>query len=234
MSNSNDKTLPISYGKAAKLISNINSNKDTLNGHPVLENNAGGTFKARKIKEWLSQDTFSGIMCWYCLKGDDFFIAIEPCFNYTYDESDLIVKRPTQKNLLIPKKLIKENLYAESNLDKKLPQYKHGVLGKQKTASNEEVSGWVENYFNSEKCFSRFSYFIGCYDNENLLKKFIEEKNPKNIRYFFSYDTDDLHSVYPLRVILAPVNGSGRNINKSGGKDVAVGDALQYSWPPKH
>ncbi|WPR77683.1 hypothetical protein [Algoriphagus sp. NG3] len=227
MANLQDKTVPISYEKAAELISNL---KD-LKGHPVVDKNAGGTFEAEKIIDWIFQDTFSGLMCWYCLDGADFFIAIEPCFNHTYDENYMKDKRPAQAELLIPKNKIKENLFADGDLSTKLSSYTHDVSGKQETAPNYKVSCWVEEYINSGNCVSPFSYFIDCENSIKVLKDFIEKKGPKNIRYFFSYDLK--HGNFPLRVILAPVNDSGQNIKKLAGKDNAQEDVLQYSWPPK-
>jgi|GEM_PF-4753191 len=235
------KTLPISYVDAAELILNINLNKDKLIDHPVLVGNAGGTFRAKDVEEWVFQDGFVGLMCWYCLNDNkDFFIAIEPCYKgiFEYDETDIKNKKPIQDTLLIPKRLIKENLYEDEGLAGTLSRYKNGVSGKQKTATKDQVCKWVDNYMKATNCtigISPFSFFIGEDDKgKNYLKDFLNNKKPKNIRYFFSYAPDEEHKAFPLRVILAPVNLFGRNINNSSGKAVVGDDVLQYSWPPKH
>lgn len=230
-----DKTKPITYQKAACLIKKIGSIKNAWDGHPVLNRNAGGTFRANKIKNWVFDDNVKGLMFWYCLDGDDFFLALEP-WKEEYDESSIQAKRPLAKNLYVPKKLLKENLYDRENLADELPVFKDSVINWQKTRSREIVTAWVENYINfmkdkNNEDFSPYSFFVGWEKNVNYLRNFFNEKSPRNLRYFFSYD--EVEKPYSLRVILAPVNRWGKNIYKINEKAAVRDDVLQYSWPPK-
>ncbi|RAI85570.1 thioredoxin family protein [Algoriphagus yeomjeoni] len=230
-----DKTRPISYEEAAILISNIEKNKNSLGNHPVLNNNAGGTFRADSIEHWVFDDEVKGLMCWYCLAGNDFFIAIEP-LRITYEETDILNRRPIADQLLVPKKLLKENLYNRDDLPTELPRFKDGVAARQRTQTREIVNTWIGNYktfmeANGFPQYSPYSFFVGMDGPTNYLRDFFQKKNPRNLRYFFSYDPND--APYSIRVILAPVNQLGRNIHFRTGKLKSFDDVLQYSWPPK-
>lgn len=230
-----DKTLPISYDRAAELIKKIGPDKITLEGHPVLNNNAGGTFRSKDIEDWVFDDQVKGLMFWYCLDGDDFFLALEP-WKKDYDDSDIRNKRPACENLLVPKKLLKENLYNREYLKEELPTYRDGVANSQKFKDRITVTGWVNNYVNFmitnyNQEFSPFAFFVGWENDINYLRDFFQNKNPRNLRYFFCYD--EVEMPYSLRIILVPVNRFGVNIRGKKGKFFLANDALQYSWPPK-
>ena len=230
-----DKTLPISYADAAELILNIGDNKGAIPNHPVLNMNAGGTFRTIDIENWVFDDQVKGLMFWYCLDGDDFFLALEP-WVVEYEESDIQNRRPNGDVFLKPKKLIKENLYDRANLRDELPVFRDSVAQRQRKVDKKVVMGWVDNYAqfmkdNYNQNFSPYSFFVGLENGVNYLRSFFEKKQPRNLRYFFSYEADEFP--YSLRVILVPVNRLGNNIRSRASKVVIADDALQYSWPPK-
>lgn len=232
-----DKTLPISYSRAVELIKNLDNCKRDLGNHPVLKSNAGGTFSAAEIANWVQDDEIRGLMFWYCLKENgDFFLAVEPLM-IDYHEVDIMLRRPQSEKLLVPKKLLKENLYNRGDLETKLPGYKDAVDFPQGHETSLTVSGWVDKYLASVPSsqtmkFSPYSFFIGFEENKpNHLRDFFLNKKPENLRYFFSYDHTE--APFSFRVILVPVDAGGMNIHKINGEEIIEDDALQYSWPPK-
>ncbi len=234
-------TKPIGYEMAAKHLELLQQKKDRMQ----FLSSAGGMFRLEEFKNWIKQErNFSGIMCWFCLDEDsNFFLAIEPRFNFEYDESSLDEIEPVSEKLIIPNQIMSNQIFEGDILDykeieRRLLSFKEDmpVLWK-KEATNEEVFVWKENFKRSiqnspEISTYGFTYFskIGI-DGKPYLMDFLNQPKIKMIRYFFGLWNYEFNQ---LRVILVPVNWKGQNISPEPDSRLGNDNLLQYSWPPRN
>ncbi|MDP2042742.1 hypothetical protein [Algoriphagus sp.] len=234
-------TKPIGYEKAAIYLSNLIKSESSFG----FINYSGGTFNLRKFKDWDGQGiVFSGIMCWFC-KDDrsNIFIAIEPRFNFEYDENSLHKVKPESEYLFIPPQLLDKSILAGSNLqegelERRLRGFRKPMVKPNKKAKNRDVVSWVNN-FRSDSNFKElssygFTYFINNGKTKegserSFISEFLIQNQIQFVRYFFGLDTD--LKTDKLRLILVPVDFSGKNIEPAGNR-LDDESLLQYSWPP--
>ena len=232
-------TKPIGYPLAAKHLELLYQNRNRLN----FLNSAGGMFRLKEFKEWEDQgQNFSGIMCWFCLDEDsNFFLAIEPRFNFVYDESSLNKIEPISEKLIIPNQVLSNSIFEGDIIDsevleKRLRNFKEDmpVIWK-KEATNAEVFSWKENFKRSVQNSSElstygFTFFskVGL-DGQPYLSQFLSQPKIKMIRYYFGFWNYPNHR---LRVILVPVDWKGENLKPEQSYIMGEDNLLQYSWPP--
>jgi hypothetical protein len=222
---------------AGKLILDIPSDIRVL-----LKPSLGGTFSAAVIQSFVNARNFSGIMCWMCMDSQgQLFLALEPKSNFTYpgDNPDLVEKlAPEATNLLISNSLFNIDFDAlpqtETAFDDFIrthhsptPLNPNSTRGKQKVV---EMSNSFRTHPDiSPVCLYSHAYFDDDNDNpmgvRSFFKDFLAQRGTTYVRYYFGYD-----SLTPwrskIRIMLAAVDSSGRNLNTSG---VYL---LENSWPP--
>lgn len=235
-------TEPIGYNIAAQYLDNLDQNRNRIN----FLNSAGGTFRVKEFREWESQgEDFSGIICWFCLdEGDKFFIAIEPRFKFEYDENLLHLMKPESENLYVPPQILGNEIYEDegssgANLEGRLRRFKNNMWRREETETNANVWKWVQNFKEKVKnigwCDHGFTYFQNTVKYIDTSKKshisnFLKPRTIKMVRYFFGLAKTGQHD---LRLILVPVNLTGRNIESNEDELMDENNLLQNSWPPK-
>jgi hypothetical protein len=232
-------TKPIGYELAAKHLDLLQQKREKVQ----FLSSAGGMFRLEEFKNWIKQENnFSGIMCWFCLDEDsNFFLAIEPRFNFKYDESSLDQIEPICEKLIIPNQILSNEIFEGDRLDfveieRRLRSFKEDmpVIWK-KEATNEEVFTWKENFKRSVQNSTELSTYGFTYfskeglDGNPYLNQFLNQPKIKMVRYYFGLWDYEFNK---LRVILVPVNWKGQNISPE--KNYILGDdnLLQFSWPP--
>ncbi|WP_113924679.1 hypothetical protein [Cognataquiflexum aquatile] len=227
-------TEQISYTQAGTYLENI-KDPDLLH---IYKSCLGGTFKARKLKEFAKQKKFSGLMFWFCLEKGSLYLACEPKFDFEYEYNPDFSKnlKPEQDELIRPGKgpfgmdLIglrgqaKPPCHESLIRDHKLPNHLSDNKIPKEAVNDFNILFEVHPVFELHQKFGH-AYFE---NKDDLVRNFLNLDGLRNVRYYFGYDTKDYP--YQIRVILAPVNGNGENIQfkKVGTK----GELLQKSTPP--
>ncbi|SFB39733.1 hypothetical protein [Algoriphagus aquimarinus] len=227
MSNSNNKTLPISYREAANHVM----------GMPrALDLGAfGGTFNVNELRVWIQDPNFNGLMFWFCLEAvvNHVFVVVEPRFGKFYNTPDLHSYIPLANELIKPVQILPKNVNGTMLIEDWLKKGGLKVSGANTSIPNSEIVKWVDNfkttYSSSDLNEFGFTYFINQHKGISYISNLINFKDVHYIRYAFAYDT----SCKPnsLRLILFPVGVDGDNIEVQYLEEES--GLLQYSWPPK-
>ena len=199
----------------------------------------GGLIDAEKLKEWVNAPGFRGVRMWFCKKPGEkpVFMVMEPVFEDFYASHDIPTNVRVGQDFSIAKSLIMGEDLEEINLfnwfrgeEGNLDAESNPVFSPQQTFDPQDVESWKEEflrvYANCPLNKQGWTYFIDKTAQGNEIKDFVNNSNLSYLGYCFGYD----HSCSDncLRVMLMPVNSSGRNI-----PSVAATSMLQYSWPPK-
>lgn len=222
----------------------------------------GGTFFADDIKNWMqngnANEVFTGLMFWNCIDDDgNFVIVMEPKFGFDYkaeleNNGEICSWRPTNLGMLtMPGQEFSDNIYHLGYYDvlTRLRKFEFDVNEFNYSSSpNFNVNVAIERFLSEETLSlinkSPFSYFATediARDVYHRRTKYLEQffgqvrGRIEYVRYFFGYDNSP-GMVYPLRMILVPVDNKGRNIviyqrmkfREQGDKTIL----LQKSWPP--
>jgi hypothetical protein len=208
----------------------------------LLKPSLGGTFSAAVIQSFLNVQNFSGIMCWMCMDPQGkLSLALEPKANFTYpgDKPDLVEKlAPEATNLLISNSMFKVDLDAlpqtEAAFEDFVRHHSSPTPPNPNSTLGKNIVVKMTNHFLTHPDISPVCLYAHAYfddDNDNpvggpsFFKDFLAQKGTAYVRYYFGYD-----SLTPwrskIRIMLAAVDNSGRNLNTSG---VYL---LENSWPP--
>ena len=125
------------------------------------------------------------------------------------------------------------------NLEQTLKKFKPSRIrpSNKDEATNEEVTKWVNNYINARagepELINPCSFFAkkNSPGGKPYLNEFLQISGISRVRYFFGYEPTLPN--YKFRLILAPVDSQGTNIDRDSNPFVGSGDLLQYSWPPQ-
>lgn len=241
----------VTYEQAAEYIQRLVHNG--LN--ETFEHQIGGVLNGEKIKKWIYDDDFSGLMFWFGFKRGG---GNKPELFVEKKRGDFIYNDINDIRILTPGGLFKFLLKAKDPIVKKF----------EKKSSKKEIESWIkslkdtpQNGYGDVNALSArgrkdrfilhpklenhikvgFTFFALKEDNSSpkLLKQFFEQgEGVTHIRYFFGFDDSEKSGDHHIRLTLAPVKSDGTSFlkedlkpefkNLNGGEPLL----LQTSWPP--
>lgn len=219
----------IKYSEAGSYLNNI-KDKELLN---IFKIHIGGTINASHFQGWLQDNSFSGIMIWFCLdEFGDFYLAFEgkSDFSYPENDSDEIEKiTPASAELIRSTMIFGRDLSNESNRESFIRSHKTSVPTNEIKVSKADVEV-ASKKFLSHQIYRQyqkygFSYFG---NTEEHVSFFLKQSGLEHVRYYLGFDPSV--KVNNLRIILAPVGMDGKNLEfESVEKEYQL---LQRSVPP--